>query len=260
MLPPALVLPIHDPEGIFLPHLEHITALLKTTFSQAIVNLPPSTRRSQPEAIHRLEADPFFMCVEFPESPVGEHFRALYTFAGRACPSEQVLHLCYIDRLAFALQTDYRLSFLADVRAVTAGRTPLIFHRSPAAWETHPRNYRDIEGMVTRVGEWLFHKTIDFAWCHLAVRAGQLAGVLPRTRQPDLSIVAEIALEVLEQANTQEVDWLAWEDPFILGRDPQTLKTERENDPSETRKRLAYALPMMLLLHQYSNRQVSHVL
>jgi hypothetical protein len=260
MLPPAIVLPLPDPEGIFLPRLEYITSLLKTTFSQAIVNLPPSTRRSQPEVIRRLEADPFFMCVEFPESPVGEHFRALYTFASHACPPAQVLHLCYIDRLAFALQTDYRLSFLADVRAVTAERTPLIFHRSPGAWESHPRNYRDIEGMVTRVGELLFHKTIDFAWCHLAVQAGQLAEVLPRTRQTDLSMVAEIALEMLDQAHIQEVDWLAWEDPFILNRDPQTLKTERENDPAETRKRLAYSLPMMLLLHQYSNRQVSHVL
>ena len=249
---PAIVLPLPDPEGIFLPHLKQITPLLKTTFAQAIVNLPPSTRCIQPEAVYQIEADPFFLCGEFPESPVGDHFRALYSLAAQHCPPAQVLHLCYIDRLAFALQTHFYQSFLADVQAVTQEQTPLIFQRSAAAWDTHPRNYRDIESMVTRVGEWLFHKTLDFAWCHLAVQAGQLANVLPRTHQHDLSMVAEIVLQMLEQANTKEVDWLAWEDPFILGCDPPTLKTERENDPSETRKRLAYALPMLKILHQYS--------
>jgi hypothetical protein len=94
MLLPAAVLPIHDPEGLYLPHLERITPLLKTTFERAILNLPPGTRLAQPGFVHKLEADPFFTCVELAESPVGDHFRALYTFAARACPPEQVLHLC----------------------------------------------------------------------------------------------------------------------------------------------------------------------
>jgi hypothetical protein len=252
MLLPAVVIPIYDPDGIYLPRLDQITPLLKTTFANAIINLPPDTRRAQPGAVHKLEADPFFICVEFAESPVGDHFRTLYTYAARSCPPEQVLHLCYIDRLSFALQTHYRQSFLEDIQSVTAGQTPLIFHRSTAAWETHPRNYREIENMITRAGEWLFHKTLDFAWCHLAVQAGQLAEALPHTRQSDLSIVAEIVLEMLESANTKDVDWLAWEDPFILNSDPQKLKKERENDPSETRKRLAYSLRMMQVIYQFS--------
>jgi hypothetical protein len=260
MQPPAIVIPLHDPQGIFHPHLEQITPLLKTTFAQAIVNIPPTTRRAHPGFVHKFEADPFFECVEFAESPVGEHFRELYTFAARICPSEQVLHLCYIDRLAFALQTQYRQSFLAAMQAVTPEQTPLIFLRSSTAWDTHPRNYRDLESMVTRVGEWLFHKTIDFAWCHMAVQAGLLAEVLPQTRQSDISMVTEIVLGLIEQVKTQEVDWLAWEDPFILNCNPQTLKTERENDPSETHKRLTYIIPMMQLLHQSSHRKVSHVL
>jgi hypothetical protein len=252
MLLPAVVLPIHDPQGIFLPHLERITPLLKTTFAQAIINLPHSTRLAQPGAVYKLEADPFFRCVEYAETPVGEHFRALYTFAAHYCPSTQVVHLCYIDRLAFVIQTPHCQAFLEDIQAATGEETPLIFHRSAAAWDTHPRNYRDIEGMVTRTGEWLFHKTLDFAWCHLAVQAGQLAEVLPRTQQIDLSIVAEIVLGMLSQVKTKDVDWLAWEDPFISGCDPQALKTQRENDPSESRKRLAYALKMMQIIYQYS--------
>jgi hypothetical protein len=253
MLLPAAVLPIHDPAGIYLPHLERITPLLKTTFAQAIINLPPSTRLAQPGFVHLLESDPFFICTEFPGSPVGDHFRALYTFAAHTAPPEQVLHLCYVDRVAFALETHHRQSFLEDMQTVTAVHTPLIFHRSAAAWETHPRNYRDLEGMITRAGEWLFGKTLDFAWCHLAVQAGQLAEVLPRTHQSDLSMVAEIVLEMLECIHTKDVDWLTWEDPFILGCDPLALKIERENSTAETIKRLAYTLPMLQQLqHHFS--------
>ena len=251
MLLPAVALPIPDPGGIFLRHLERITPQLKSTFAKAILNLPPNTRQAQPGAVLKLEADPFFQCVEFPESPVGDHFRALYTCAARSCPPEQVLHLCYIDRLAFALQTPHRQPFLADMMATTPERTPLLYHRSPAAWDTHPRNYRDIEGMVTRAGEWLFHKNLDFAWCHMAIQAGLLAEVLPGTHQSDLSMVAELVLAILPRVKTKDVDWLAWEDPFILGRDPQELKTERENNPAETRKRLAYATRMIQVLSQY---------
>lgn len=252
MLPPAIVLPLPDPQGIFLPHLQQITPILKTVFDRAILNLPPNTRQAQPEAVRRFETDPFFTCMEIAESPIGEHFRALYAWAARACPPEQVLHLCYIDRLAFAMQTHYCQTFLEDIKTITAEKTPLIFHRSAFAWDTHPRNYRDLEGMVTRMGEWLFGKTLDFAWCHLAVQAGQLAEILPHTRQPDLSMVAEIVLEMLDQLHTKDVDWLAWEDPFILGRDPQDLRIERENSLLETHKRLAYVLPMMQVLIQYS--------
>jgi hypothetical protein len=251
MLLPAVVIPFPDAQGVFFPHLQYITPILKTTFERAILNLPASTRQAQPEAVSRLEADAFFTCVEYPESPVGEHFRALYTFAARNCPPEQVLHLCYIDRVSFALRTGCCQAFLEDIQATTAAQTPLIFQRTEAAWQTHPRNYRDIEGMVTRAGEWLFHKSLDFAWCHLAVQAGQLAQALPRTRQPDLSMVAELVLTMLDSIRTQEVDWLAWEDPFILGRDAQDLKAERESSPAETRKRLAYVAPMLQLLQHY---------
>ncbi len=254
---PAAVLPIHDPEGIYLPHLERITPILKTIFSQVILNLPPKTRQAQPEATTRLQADPFYILSDgFSESPVGDHFHRLYQFAAELCPPEQVLHLCYIDRLAYALETSFQASFIADVEAVTGEQTPLIFHRSASAWETHPANYREIEGMITRAGEWLFHKTLDFAWCHLAVQAKQLAEVMPRMKQSDLSLVSEMVLPMLDQVRTKDVDWLAWEDPFYLGRDPLELKTERESDPAETRKRLKYATQMMMTISQPTPRQV----
>jgi len=61
----------------------------------------------------------------------------------------------------------------------------------------------------------------------------------------DLSMVAEMIFHMQGNVQTRDVDWLAWEDPFILERDPIELKHERENSLAETRKRLNYVLPMI---------------
>jgi hypothetical protein len=257
---PAIVLPLYDPEGIYLPRLIQSMPTIKALFDRAIINIPPSTRQAQPEIVRFFLTDPYFTSISCAESPVGEHFRLLYTFAAQAAPPDQILHLCYIDRLTFILHTHHCQAFYDEVKSVTANQTPLIYQRSTLAWDTHPRNYREIEGMVTRVGEWLFNKTLDFAWCHMAIQSRQLAEVLPRTRQTDLSIVTEMILGMLESVHTKEVDWLAWEDPFVLERDPKKLKTEREQSSSETCKRLAYVIPMLQLLYQHSLKQEPHVL
>jgi hypothetical protein len=245
---PAIVMPLHDPAGLTLPHLHELTPLLETIFCTAYVTLTDVTRRSQPEYATWLETDGFFRILDQDsESPAGEHFRELYSFASQSVPPEQVLHLCYIDRVAFALQTGFRDQFLADIQAVTADRTPLIFHRSKAAWETHPNNYRVLEGIVTQAGEVCYGKTIDFAWCHMAVQAGRLKEIIPQTRFKDISMVAEMALLLLDDVKTRDVDWLAWEDPFICGAAAHELKLERERSQLENLKRLAYVIPMLQL-------------
>jgi hypothetical protein len=45
--------------------------------------------------------------------------------------------------------------------------------------------------------------------------------------------------------HTSDVDWLAWEDPFIESCDPKQLKKIRESSVVETCKRLSYVVPMM---------------
>ena len=50
----------------------------------------------------------------------------------------------------------------------------------------------------------------------------------------------------------RNVDWLAWEDPFLLGWDSNELKRERENSIAETHKRLSYAVPMLETLLKLS--------
>ena len=98
--------------------------------------------------------------------------------------------------------------------------------------------------------EWLFHKSLDFAWCHLVVPARQLQAILPHVKNRDISMVAEIPLLLRDSIQTKDVDWLAWEDPFILHRDAHELKREREQSVAETRRRLSYVIPMLKLLDE----------
>jgi hypothetical protein len=154
--------------------------------------------------------------------------------------------------VAFALEGKYGDSFLADVDSLTDNDLPLIFQRSPAAWETHPQNYCELEGIVTTVGQNLFGKELDYGWCHIVVRAGQLREIMPLVKNPDLSMVAEMIYYLQDNIHTRAVDWLAWEDPFILKRNAAELKHEREHSLVETQKRLKYVLPMLETLTRLS--------
>lgn len=249
---PALAFPYNDPDGTMFPHLQAILPDLKRYFEHAYI-CPPLSTQNLVDNIRWLEADDFF--TVFPldgELRTGEHFTYLYQRAAEIAHSDQPLHLCYIDRLAFALEGEYRNSFLKDVDSLAAADLPLIFQRSQLAWETHPRNYRDIEGIVTTVGCHLFGKDLDYAWCHLVVQAGQLREIMPLVKNPDISMVAEMIFYLQGTIQTRDVDWLAWEDPFIFDRDASELKREREDSFDETQKRLAYAVPMIEMLTRFS--------
>jgi hypothetical protein len=79
-------------------------------------------------------------------------------------------------------------------------------------------------------------------------------------KNPDLSMVAEMIFYMQEDIHTRDVDWLAWEDPFILSKDAGDLKHERENSLEETNKRLGYVLPMIETLTRLSkNGRNGHV-
>ena len=250
---PALAIPFVDPDGSIFPHLQAILPDLKWHFDRAFLTIPKNTQEGQPENIRLLEQDDFFRL--FPihsEIRIGDHFAYLYQKAALAAHPEQVLHLCFLDRLSYALRTGYREQFLADVDSLHEAHLPLIFHRSESAWATHPKNYFELEIFVTDIGQTLFGKKLDYGWCHFVIHAKQLSQIVPLCKRHDLSMVAEMILLVQEDVKTREVDWLAWEDPFILGRDADELKRERENSLMETRKRLSYVLPMVELLTKFS--------
>jgi hypothetical protein len=246
---PYAAMPLHDPDGIHFPHLARATPQLTSLFERVFVSISAATAQNQPDWIEWLEREPFYHALYRPEgTPVGEQFRGLYDYAVEHSEPERVLHLCFPDRVAFALGTEHRDAFSADVGAITADGVPLLFERSEAAWATHPRNYRDVEAFAIRAGEWLLGRSLDWTWCHLAVQVQQLSPALPYAQSPDLSMLAQILLHLRGQVTTRQVDWLAWEDPFILGRDPALLRREREGSPAETKKRLSYVIPTLQVL------------
>src|SRR5512143_1626703 len=137
---PAIALPFHDPDGSMFGHLRAILPDLRGHFEHAYLCPPPSTLL-QREHIRQLEADSFFTIFRMEEDlEIGDRFAYLYRHAAEAAPSGQILHLCYLDRLAFALRSDHRESFLVDMDSLTQADVPLIFQRSRRAWETHPQN------------------------------------------------------------------------------------------------------------------------
>jgi len=245
---PALAFPFNDPDGSMFQHLQAILPDLKKHFERAYLCPPVSTLRHS-DHIQRLQADEFFtiFLVE-REMQIGEHFAYLYQRAAEVAPVDQFIHLCYLDRLAFALEGNYRDSFLSDIDSLSIHDVPLIFQRSETAWKTHPQNYRELEGMVTTLGRHLFGRDLDYAWCHIVVRAGQLREIMPLVKNLDLSMVAEMIVYLQDHIKTREVDWLAWEDPFIFSREASEFKREREHSLEETKKRLNYVLPMLQTL------------
>lgn len=240
---------MNDPTGNIFPRLWEVTPALQAVFAAAYITLPEDTRAYQPEQCERIQRDPFYRAFSASKAhPPGQHFLALYSYAAAACDPTDILHLCYPDRLIHALMGEHRETFLEDVSTLQPKNTPLIYARSASAWATHPRNYRDLEEMVTTTGKHLFGKVLDFGWCHMAVRAGKLGEILPLLCRQDMSMVAEMVLHLLQEVRMQEVDWLGWEDPFVLGLDPEALRTEREQSTAETCKRLGYVVPMIELL------------
>jgi hypothetical protein len=249
---PALAFPFSDPDGRMFYHLQAILPDLKEHFERAYI-CPPLSTWQHVDHIRKLQTDDFFTIFPIDrEMQIGEHFAYLYQRAADTAPPDQIIHLCYVDRLSFALEGRYKESFLADIDSVLGSDVPLIFQRSSVAWETHPQNYRELEEMVTTVGRHLFSRELDYAWCHIVVRAGQLRKIMPLVKNPDLSMVAEMIFYLQGHIQTRDVDWLAWEDPFILSRHPIELKRERENSLDETKKRLNYVLPMIDTLTRLS--------
>ncbi len=238
-----------------LPHIQTILPDLKNHFDHAYVSTPPASFELLQQN-NLILADSFFTVFPVAENKlVGEHFAHLYQRAAETAHPDQSLHLCYPDRVTFALEGEHRASFLADVDSLTDNDLPLIFQRSQAAWETHPQNYRELEGIVTSVGKNLFGLELDYGWCHIVVRAGQLREIMPFVKNPDLSMVAEMIYYLQDNIHTRDVDWLAWEDPFIFERDATELKHERENSLVETNKRLKYVLPMLETLTRLSKNK-----
>lgn len=253
---PSLVFPFHDPNNIELKFLKQAFGEMKANFKTAFVSITPKTVDANPEAVEFLNKESFFVTnLNPPDSFAGDHFVNAFKNALEHSKPEEILHLCTSDRLAFALLTSYKQSFLEEISKLDFRDAPRLYARSAQAWASHPRNYQAAEAMVTKVGEILFNVTLDFTWCHLALTAEKLANVLVKLNAHDFVVFAQLVFNVKDELQMKEVDWLAWEDPYIFEKSAEALKTERENDPKEIEKRMNYVLPeIKYLFEEYGNK------
>jgi hypothetical protein len=246
---PALVLPFHDPSGALLAQLATITPTLRKVFARTFLSVSPATEQLHSQQIQHLHNDAFFV-INFNALGTlpGDHYLAAYSSAIARSRPEQPLHLCDIDKLAAILQSHYRDRFLADIAATGQVSKPILFQRSPRAWASYPRPYREIEQIAITLGQFLFQRYLDFAWSYLVIRAAHLHAIIPQIQQRSFGMLAEIVLLLHDQLHTKEVDWLFWEDPLIEARDPDELRREREDSLQETKKRLKANAPIIRLL------------
>jgi hypothetical protein len=246
---PALVLPFHDPSGVLLAQLATITPTLRQRFSRAFLSVSPLTEQLYAAQLQHLHADPFFAInTNAPGTLPGDHYLAGYHNALAQSHPDQRLHLCDIDKLAAILQSHYRDQFLSDITAASSASVPTLFQRSPRAWATYSEPYRQIEHVAITLGQYLLHRYLDFAWSYLVIRAMDLQALVPQLQQRTFGLLAEMVLLQHPNLETQDVDWLFWEDPFIEARNPDSLRAEREASLQETQKRLKGHAPIIRLL------------
>jgi hypothetical protein len=243
---PVIVSPLDDSSGLLFEHIQDITPDLEQHFQRVYLSISPATETKQPENVRWFQDTPFF-AVNFnqPDTLPGDHYLAGYHSAIKHNSTNQIFHLCDLDRVAFVLNTVHRQAFISDIQWASqmAQQHPVLFQRSQRAWNTYPENYRQIEHLIIRVGEMLFQEYYDFAWSYMVMRSGQLAEILPGVRSHDFGILIEIVLKLRETLKRKSVDWLSWEDPYIFGRDADELRRERNSSRTETYKRLRGLLP-----------------
>ena len=248
---PVLAFVLHDPKDVESQFLRKITPFLKQHFTCVYIRFTHETVQANKKSVEWFKCDGFFRTSECPEnSPIGEHFVDIYKEVTMYSSSEEIVHLCTPDRLAYAVEF-YPTELAHDLESANNLDVPLLFTRSKIAWATHPKTYYALESALSKEGEVLFGKFFDFSWCHFVVKLKDLTQVIPHLSIQDYTFMAEMIVFFRDKLIMQEVDWLSWEDPYIYSRNADELRNEREHSTDETAKRLSYVVPIMGFLARY---------
>jgi len=253
-----LAFPYHDPQGAFNDALRRQLGHLRTTFDTICVGATPATVSGNAEFLAELRAAGCLIAENGPGTSIGDHSRSALRLAVEQAGPRRPVAFLFLDRFLFAMETELKEPFLADL-ARYQDQACIVFERSPAAWATHPDNYREVEGMTTRLGELLFGSTVDWCPCALILGANVSRFIVRESNNPTYAVWPEWLLLAAKYGATiasTEVDWLAWEDPFWQQITPQELKHAQENDPLQVVKRIQMHVPMALLMAEPRFREI----
>jgi hypothetical protein len=291
-----LAFPYHDPAGTCNDALRRHLARLQTVFADICLGASPPTLEHNAAFIAELRAADCLIAENSPETSIGDHSRSALALAvkraeptraepgtagpagaepgtarpagaepGTARPARAepgtarpAIAFLFLDRFLYALETEHKEPFLEDLERYQA-QACMVFERTPAAWATHPANYKEVEGMTTRLGELLFGRTVDWCPCALILSTPISRAIVQQSNVHTYAVWAEWLLLAAQQGATiasTEVDWLAWEDPFWEHVDAQELKRAQERDPHQIVKRIQMHAPIALLMTEPRFRDV----
>lgn len=253
-----LAFPYHDPAGTCNDALRRHLDRLQSTFETICLGATPPTLAHNAMFLAELRAAGCLIAENGPETTIGDHSRSALQLAVEQNPDKQPVAFLFLDRFLFAMETDYKESFLADL-ALYQDQACMVFERTPAAWATHPANYKEVEGMTTRLGELLFGSSVDWCPCALIFSATIAQSIVPQSNNPTYAVWAEWLLLSAQQGatiTTTEVDWLAWESPFWDHVDGQAMKQTQERNPLEVIKRIQMHAPIALLMAEPRFREL----
>jgi hypothetical protein len=245
-----LAFPYYDPRGKYNRAFQRQLANLKSSFDGICISVVPPTSGDNAAFVQYLEEQGCFVYHNAPNTLHGLHSREALRLALEHAQAQQSIFFGFLDRILFALETEWRTSFLQDLKAYQAAEF-VVFERSHAAWDTHPANFREIEQMVSRMFEFLHGKFIDLMPCAFIMSYPAANVILSQSVSASTDVWGEWVLLAMKNhipITTQKVDWLAWKDPYWEHVEPDRLKSHREASREETIKRINMNVPCMLML------------
>lgn len=242
--------PYHDPKGIYNDLFIRSISLIKKTFKTICVSVTEPTILNNAKMLAILEKEGFHIFKNTKDSNIGDHYRnALKTAANLS--RDNKIYFGFIDRTLFALNTNFCSEFLKNINENFSEM--VLLERSKKAWETHPKNYREIEQITNRLASYVIGKEVELGTCGFLIRSNVAKKILEESFAESYSAAAEwILLAYLFKISPiiKKTDWLSWEDPFIENVDAKELKIQRENQKGENQKRLGMNIPFINLLAQ----------
>lgn len=251
-----LTFPYYDPDGRYNHAFQRQLAALQSAFDAVCVSVASPTRKDNADFVRYLEAQGCAVFDNPSGATIGDQSREALRLALQY--TDQPIFFGFLDRVLFALETEWRWSFLQDLKVYHSAEF-LVFERSQAAWDTHPSNYHEIEQMVSRMFELLCGRSIELMPCALLISYDTASSILSQSTSPSHEVWAEWTLLAMKDGipiTTRKVDWLAWEHPHWEGVDPTELRRSRESSPDEIVKRIKMNVPVASMLAEERFRQL----
>ncbi|HNT77060.1 MAG TPA: hypothetical protein PKH77_18780 [Anaerolineae bacterium] len=245
-----LTFPYYDPTGAHNEVFARQLPTLQSAFAAICISAVPPTATENCGFVHYLEEQGCSISHNAPNSAFGVHAREALRLSLAHASEQTPIFFGFLDRILFALDTDWRDVFLRDLRTYAAA--PFVaFARSAVAWDTHPAHYREIEQMMSRLLELLCGRFLDLSPAAMILSAATADVLLNQSTTASYAVWAEWVLLALKNRiplTTPAVDWLAWEHPYWENVLPDVLKQARDASFVETQKRIQWNATVMSLL------------